>query len=48
MKLKRVVSTQADIEPRLEEIRERIAFICEEKSIIAQGAHCNPDLFEIE
>jgi hypothetical protein len=48
MELKWVVGAQTDIKTCLEEIRQGITFICKKKSIVAQGAHCNANLFEIK
>ena len=48
LELQWVVRAQANIEPRLEEVRQRISFIRKEESIVAQRAHSNADLFEVE
>jgi len=48
MELQRVISTQADIQPSLEELFQRIPLICQEERIIAQRTHRDPDLLQIE
>jgi hypothetical protein len=48
VELQRIVCAQADIEPRLEEIRERVPLVREEESVVAQRAHGDSDLLEIE
>ena len=48
MELQWVVRTQADIEPRFEKVRQGISLIREEESVVAQRAHGNADLFEVE
>ena len=39
MELQRVIRAQTDIEPRFEELWERVSFVCQEKRVIAQRAH---------
>jgi len=48
MKLKRVVGAQTDIEARFEEIRQWITFVRKEKSVVAEGTHCDADLLQIK
>ena len=48
VELKRVVRAQANVEPCLEEIRQGIPLKREEQRVIAQRAHGDADLFEVE
>ena len=48
VELKWVVRAQANVEPCLDEIWKRIPFKREEKRIIAQRAHSDPDLLEVK
>jgi hypothetical protein len=48
MELQWVVCTQADIEARLEKVRQGISLIRKEECVVAQRAHGNADLFEVE
>ncbi len=48
VELQRVVRAQADIEPRLEKVRQGISLVRKEESVVAQRAHGDADLFEVE
>jgi len=48
MELKRIVGTQANIQSRLEEIRKGVSFICQEEGIVAQRAHRDSNLLQVE
>jgi hypothetical protein len=48
MELKRVISTQADVEARLEKVGERISFVSQEQGVVAQRAHRESNLFQIK
>ncbi len=48
MKLQGIVRAQADIQSRLEEIRERIPLIRQKQRVVTQGAHRYPNLLEVE
>lgn len=48
MKLQWVIGTQTDIQSDLEEVWKRVALICQEQRIITQGAHGQPNLFQVE
>ena len=48
VELQRVVGAQADIQANLEEVGQRVPFIRQEQRIVAQRAHRNTDLLEIE
>lgn len=48
MELKRVICTQADVQPHLEEVRKGVALVGQEEGIIAEGTHGEPDLLQIE
>lgn len=48
MELKRVIRAQADIQPRLEEFLQWVPLVCQEERVVAERAHCDPDLLQIE
>lgn len=48
VELERIVRTQAYIEPESEEVREWIAFIGQEQRIVADRAHRDANLLEVE
>ena len=48
VELKRIVRAQANVEPCLEEIWQRIPLVREEQRVVAQRAHGDADLFEVE
>ena len=48
MELKGVVRAQADIQADLEEVRERVPFVCQEQCVVAQRTHCEANLLQIE
>ena len=48
MKLQWIVRAEADIEPSFEEVWQRISLVSQEKSIIAQRAHRDPNLFQVK
>lgn len=48
MELQRIVGAQTDIQTRFEEVRERVPLVSQEKSVVAERAHGNANLFEIE
>jgi len=48
MELQRVIGTQTHIQPDLKKIWKWVALICQEQRIIAQGAHSQPNLFQVE
>ena len=48
MELQRVVGAQADIQSGLEELLQRIPLIRQEKRVVAQRAHRNPDLLQVK
>lgn len=48
MELQRIVRAQADIQPNLEEIRQRVPLVRQEQRIITERTHRKTDLLEIE
>jgi hypothetical protein len=48
VELQRVVRAQAHVEPCLEKVRQRISLEREEERVVAQRAHGDADLFEVE
>ena len=48
MELKRIISTQTDIESAMEEGREGVALVVEEKRVVGQRRHGNTHLRQVE
>ena len=48
MELQRVVRTQTHIQPYLEKVRKRVPLVRQEQRVVAQRAHGQPDLFQVE
>ena len=48
VELQRIIRAQTDVEPRLEEVRQRVALVGEEEGVVAERAHRNSDLLEVE
>ena len=48
VELQRVICAQADVQANLEEVRKRVPLVCQEESVVAQRAHGQADLFEVE
>ena len=48
MKLKGIIGAQADVEAGLEKIRKRVSLVSQEKCIITQWAHRDPNLFQVK
>ncbi len=48
VELKWVVRAQAHVEPHLEKVRQGIPLVRQEESVVAQRAHGNADLLEVE
>lgn len=48
MELKWIISAQTDVQPYLEELRQRIPLVREEQRVITQRTHSESDLLEIE
>ena len=48
VELERVVGAEADVQADLEEVRERVALVREEERVVAERAHREPDLLEVE
>ena len=48
VELQRVIAAQADIQPDLEEIRQRVSLVRQEQRVVAQRAHGDADLLEVE
>jgi hypothetical protein len=48
MELQRIISTQTNVEPGLEEIRKGVPLVSQEQCIVAQRTHRNTDLLKIE
>lgn len=48
VELKRIVSTQTNVQSNLEEIRQRVPLICQKQCIIAERTHCDADLLQVE
>ena len=48
MELERIIRTQADVQPHLEEVRKGVALVCQEEGVIAERTHSEPNLLQIE
>lgn len=48
MELQGVVGTQRNIQPSLEEVRQRISFVGKEERVVTERTHRNANLLEIE
>jgi hypothetical protein len=48
MELQRVIRAQANVQPRLEKVFQRIPLVRQEERVVAERAHCDPDLLQVE
>lgn len=48
VKLERIVRAEADVKPGLEELGDWIPLVGEEERVVAQRAHGDPDLLQVE
>ena len=48
MELQRVIGAQADIQPLLEKLFQRIPLVRQEEHVVAQRTHRDPDLLQIK
>ena len=48
VKLQRIVRAQTNVQPNLEELLQRIPLISEEQSVVAERAHSEAYLSEVE
>lgn len=48
MELQRIVRAQTDVQTNLEEVRQWVPLVCQEERIIAERAHSDADLLQVE
>lgn len=48
MELQWVIRAQADVQTRLEEVRERVPLIRQEQGVVAEWAHRDTNLLQVE
>ena len=48
VELQRVIRAETDVQPGLEKVGERVAFVSQEQGVVAQRAHCHTYLLQIE
>jgi hypothetical protein len=48
MKLQRIIRTQAHIQTDFKEVREWIALVRQEKTVVTERAHRHADLLQVE